>query len=112
MKKGSYDRYTPFELNPDADFLVTGIGAPVGLVQASCNPYKEDRELKGVDLGKIKDEVLLSFKPELEKVILTIIKLLKRFLKKRQQKILLGLHKKIWTQFMGKCLLIILKQIQ
>ncbi len=70
MKKGSYDRYTPFDLNPDADFLVTGLGAPVGLVQASCNPYKADRELKGVDLGKIKDEVLLSFKPELEKVIL------------------------------------------
>ncbi len=70
MKKGSYDRYTPFDLHPDADFLVTGLGAPVGLVQASCNPYKADRELKGVDLGKIKDEVLLSFKPELEKVIL------------------------------------------
>jgi len=70
MKKGSYDRYTPFDLNPEADFLVTGIGSPVGLVQASCNPYKEDRELKGVDLGIIKDQVLLSFKPELEKVIL------------------------------------------
>jgi len=70
MKKGSYDRYTPFDIHPDADFLVTGLGAPVGLVQASCNPYKADRELKGVDLGKIKDEVLLSFKPELEKVIL------------------------------------------
>jgi hypothetical protein len=70
MKKGSYDRYTPFDIHPDADFLVTGLGAPVGLVQASCNPYKADRELKGVDLGKIKDEVLLSFKPELEQVIL------------------------------------------
>ena len=36
MKPGSYDRYTPFKNNPDADFLV--IAWPMGLVQASCNP--------------------------------------------------------------------------
>jgi len=64
MKKGSYDRYTPFDLNPDADFLVTGL--PMGMVQASCNPYKAERELKGVDLGKIKNEVLENFRSELE----------------------------------------------
>jgi hypothetical protein len=39
MKPGSYDRYTPFKNNPDADFLV--IAWPLGLVQASCNPYKK-----------------------------------------------------------------------
>jgi len=50
---GSYDRYTPFKNNPDADFIV--IAWPLGLVQASCNPFKEDRALKGVDLGKMKD---------------------------------------------------------
>jgi hypothetical protein len=69
MKKGSYDRYIPFELYPDADFLVTGM-ASVGMVQASCNPFKKERALKGIDLGKIKDEVLEFFKPELEQQIL------------------------------------------
>jgi hypothetical protein len=93
MKKGSYDRYTPFELNPDADFLVTGIGAPVGLVQASCNPYKEDRALKGVDLGKIKDQVLLSFKPELEQVILPF-KIIKRVAEKKATKDSVGFTQK------------------
>jgi len=66
MKKGSYDRYVPFQLYPEADFLVTGLGGQVGMVQASCNPFKEERALKGVDLGKIKDEILEHFRPELE----------------------------------------------
>jgi len=70
MRKGSYDRYVPFKLNPEADFLVTGLGGQVGMVQASCNPFKEERALKGVNLGEIKDEILKEFKPELEKQIL------------------------------------------
>lgn len=70
MRKGSYDRYTPYKLYPDADFLVTGMGGQVGMVQASCNPFKEDRALKGVNLGEIKDQVLEHFRPELEKQIL------------------------------------------
>ena len=65
MKSGGYDRYTPFVNHPNAEFLVTGL--PMGMVQASCNPYKKERALKGVDLGQIKDEVLEKFKPELEK---------------------------------------------
>ena len=65
MKSGGYDRYTPFINYPDADFLVTGL--PMGMVQASCNPYKKERALKGVDLGEIKNEVLEKFRPELEK---------------------------------------------
>jgi hypothetical protein len=68
-KAGSYDRYTPFRNNPDADFLVTGF--PFGMVQASCNPFKKDRALKGVDLGRIKDEVLEILSPELKSQILT-----------------------------------------
>jgi hypothetical protein len=68
-KSGAYDRYTPFKNNPDADFLVTGM--PMGTVQASCNPFKKDRELKGVDLGKIKDEVLNVFKNEFEGLKIT-----------------------------------------
>jgi hypothetical protein len=61
---GSYDRYTPFRNNPEADFLI--IMWPLGLVQASCNPFKKDRELKGVNLGEIKDEVLNKWKSQLQ----------------------------------------------
>jgi hypothetical protein len=64
MKPGSYDRYTPFRNNPDADFLV--IAWPLGLVQASCNPFKKERALKGVNLGDIKDEVLNKWKSQLQ----------------------------------------------
>jgi hypothetical protein len=71
MRKGSYDRYVPFSIYPDADFLVTGLGGQVGMVQASCNPFKEERALKGINLGEIKDEVLEMFKPELERQVLS-----------------------------------------
>lgn len=63
-KPGSYDRYTPFKNNPDADFLV--IAWPLGLVQASCNPFKEDRKLKGVNLGEIAKEVLSKWEEQLK----------------------------------------------
>ena len=64
VKPGSYDRYTPFKNNPDADFLV--IAWPLGLVQASCNPFKKDRELKGVNLGDIAQEVLSKWESQLK----------------------------------------------
>ena len=64
MKPGSYDRYTPFRNNPEADFIV--IAWPMGLVQASCNPFKESRALKGVNLGEIKDEVLSKWESQLK----------------------------------------------
>jgi hypothetical protein len=64
MKPGSYDRYTPFRNNPDADFLV--IAWPMGLLQASCNPFKKDRELKGVNLGDIAQEVLSKWEGQLK----------------------------------------------
>ena len=60
FKPGSYDRYTPFENYPEADFIV--IAWPMGLVQASCNPYKEDRALKGVNLGEMKDVIVNGLK--------------------------------------------------
>ena len=63
-KPGSYDRYTPFKNNPEADFLV--IAWPMGLVQASCNPFKKDRELKGVNLGEIAQEVLTKWESQLK----------------------------------------------
>lgn len=68
FKAGSYDRYTPFRNNPDADFLI--MAWPMGLVQASCNPFKKERELKGVNLGEIAQEVLSKWEGQLkEKMI-------------------------------------------
>ena len=68
FKPGSYDRYTPFKINPEADFLITVW--PMGLVQASCNPFKTERELKGVNLGEIAQEVLGKWEAKLrEKII-------------------------------------------
>jgi len=64
MKPGSYDRYTPFKNNPEADFLV--IAWPLGLLQASCNPFKKERELKGVNLGDIAQEVLSKWEDQLK----------------------------------------------
>lgn len=70
MKPGSYDRYTPFENYPDADFLV--IAWPMGLVQASCNPFKKDRGLKGVNLGEIAQEVLSKWEDKLKSKIIPL----------------------------------------
>jgi len=64
FKPGSYDRYTPFRNNPDADFLI--MAWPMGLVQASCNPFKKERELKGVNLGEIGQEVLSKWENQLK----------------------------------------------
>lgn len=70
FKPGSYDRYTPFKNNPDADFLV--IAWPMGLVQASCNPFKGERELKGVNLGEIAQEVLSKWESQLKDKIIPL----------------------------------------
>lgn len=64
FKAGSYDRYTPFKNNPEADFIV--IAWPLGLVQASCNPFKGERQLKGVNLGEIAQEVLSKWEDQLK----------------------------------------------
>ena len=64
IKPGSYDRYTPFRNNPDADFLI--MVWPMGLVQASCNPFKKERELKGVNLGEIAQEVISKWEDQLK----------------------------------------------
>ena len=74
FKPGSYDRYTPFKNNPEADFLI--MSWPMGLVQASCNPFKKDRELKGVNLGELAEEVLGRWETQLKekKIPLSTIK--------------------------------------
>ncbi len=70
FKPGSYDRYTPFKNNPEADFIV--IAWPMGLVQASCNPFKGERELKGVNLGDIAQEVLSKWEAPLKEKIIPL----------------------------------------
>jgi hypothetical protein len=70
VKPGSYDRYVPFKNFPEANFLI--IAWPLGLLQASCNPFKAERSLKGVNLGEIAQEVLVKFKPQLEQFEITV----------------------------------------
>ena len=70
FKPGSYDRYVPFKLYPEANFLV--ISWPLGLLQSSCNPFKANRELKGVNLGEIAQEVLKIFENDLKQKKITI----------------------------------------
>ena len=70
IKPGSYDRYVPFKNYPDANFFV--ITWPMGLVQASCNPFKENRGLKGVNLGEIASEVLDRYKLPLQSEKITV----------------------------------------
>ena len=70
MKSGSYDRYTPFRVYPEADFIV--LLWPMGLLQASCNPFKKERQLKGVNLGEIAQEVLAEYEPALKKRIIPL----------------------------------------
>ena len=70
MNPGSYDRYTPFRNNPEADFLV--IAWPLGLLQASCNPFKKERQLKGVNLGEIAQEVLGKWEGQLQQKVVPL----------------------------------------
>jgi hypothetical protein len=74
FKPGSYDRYTPFRNNPNADFLI--MAWPLGLLQVSCNPFKKERELKGVNLGEIAQEVIGKWESQLKekKIPLSTIK--------------------------------------
>lgn len=55
FKPGSYDRYVPYKNFPDSEFLC--IVWPMGLLQVSCNPFREKR-LKDINLGSIAKEVL------------------------------------------------------
>jgi hypothetical protein len=73
-KPGSYDRYASFYTYPDADFQVVTWGS-VGLLQVSCNPFKEQRGLKGIDLGEINRNILESHKDELSGIRITASKL-------------------------------------
>lgn len=67
LKGGGYDRYLPFKANPTAEYLV--IGYPMGLVQASKNPFKPGQN--PYNLGEIAMKVLDRFKSYLQNKVLT-----------------------------------------
>jgi len=69
FKPGSYDRYVPFKNYPDANFIC--IVWPMGLIQVSCNPFKE-KKLKNINLGEISKEVLASHQLKLSKYFISL----------------------------------------
>lgn len=69
IKPGSYDRYTPFKNFPDAEFIC--IVWPMGLIQVSCNPFKE-KKLKDINLGEIAKEVLAKYEPMMSKYYISL----------------------------------------
>src|SRR5574343_365597 len=66
---GSYDRYVVFANHPDANF--TSILWPMGLIQVSCNPFRE-KILKDINLKEIAKETLEHFKSSFEKIYISI----------------------------------------
>ena len=65
MIKG-YDRYTPFKLYPEAQYIV--IGWPMGLVQVSKNPFLSGKN--PIDLGNmVMKKILSKWKSKLDKEI-------------------------------------------
>ena len=69
IQPGSYDRYTPFKNFPDAEFLC--IVWPMGLIQVSCNPFKE-KVLKDINLGEIAKEVLAKHETMLKRYYISL----------------------------------------
>lgn len=76
IKPGSYDRYTPFKNFPAADFLC--IVWPMGLIQVSCNPFKE-KKLKEINLGEIAKEVLAKHESVLKRFYVSLESIKKEF---------------------------------
>lgn len=74
MKGGGYDRYVPFKMNPEAEYLV--LGYPMGLVQASKNPFKKGTNQ--YNLGDIAMKILKKNKSYLESKVLTFREIKKR----------------------------------
>lgn len=76
FKGNKYDRYTVFKNHPTADFLV--IGWPMGLIQASKNPFKGGDtpiHLGELALGKI----LPKYKNQINSKIITLFDLKRIF---------------------------------
>jgi len=69
MKPGSYDRYVVFENTPDSEFLC--IVWPMGLIQVSCNPFKE-KKLQDINLGEIAKEVLGKYESGFKRYFISL----------------------------------------
>ena len=69
MKPGSYDRYVIFKNTPDAEFVC--IIWPMGLIQVSCNPFKE-KKLKDINLGEIAKEVLGKYESVFKRYFISL----------------------------------------
>ena len=76
IKPGSYDRYVVFKNNPEADFNC--IAWPMGLLQVSCNPFKE-KVLKEINLGEIAKEVLAKHESVLKRFYVSLESIKKEF---------------------------------
>ena len=76
IKPGSYDRYVVFKNNPEADFNC--IAWPMGLLQVSCNPFKE-KALKEIHLGEIAKEVLAKHESVLKRFFVSLESIKKEF---------------------------------
>ena len=76
MQPGSYDRYVPFKNFPDANFIC--IIWAMGLIQVSCNPFKE-KMLKDINLGEIAKEVVAKHQPILTKILVSLDCIKKEF---------------------------------
>jgi hypothetical protein len=76
IKPGSYDRYVVFKNNPEADFNC--IAWPMGLLQVSCNPFKE-KKLKEIHLGEIAKEVLAKHESVLKRFYVSLESIKKEF---------------------------------
>lgn len=76
FKPGSYDRYVPFKNFPESDFIC--IVWPMGLIQVSCNPFKE-KKLKNVDLGRIAKEVLSKHQNAFSRTFISLESIKKEF---------------------------------
>jgi len=76
IKPGSYDRYVVFKNNPKADFNC--IAWPMGLLQVSCNPFKE-KALKEIHLGEIAKEVLAKHESTLKRFFVSLESIKKEF---------------------------------
>lgn len=76
FKPGSYDRYVAFENNPEANFNC--IVWPMGLIQVSCNPFRE-KALPKINLGEIAKEVMAKHQPVLTKILISLESIKKEF---------------------------------
>jgi hypothetical protein len=76
IQPGSYDRYVPFKNFPDSNFIC--IIWAMGLIQVSCNPFKE-KMLKDINLGEIAKEVIAKHQPILTKILVSLDCIKKEF---------------------------------